>query len=99
MKLATKIAILAGINIFLAFGINWYTMTTLGPGLETDALYAGLVVPNLMMAIFSGSLANVMVPLLAVEKNLNFSQQAWNFFQLTGFFYGALAILLLCALC
>jgi len=95
LKLATKIAILAGINIFLAFAINWYTMITLGPGPETDALYAGLVVPNLMMAIFSGSLANVLVPLLAVEKDFHFSQQAWNFFQLIGFFYSALAILLL----
>jgi len=95
LKLATKIATFAGINILLAFAINWYTMTTLGPGPETDALYAGLVVPNLMMAIFSGSLVNVLVPLLAVEKGFHFSQQAWNFFQLVGFFYGALAFLLL----
>ena len=94
MKLATQIAILAGLNILLGFAINWYTMTTLGPGPETDALYAGLVVPNLMLAIFSGSLANVLVPILAVEKNFRFSQQAWNFFQLIGFFYGGLALLL-----
>ncbi len=95
MKLATKIALLAGLNVLLAFAINWYTMTTLGPGPETDALFAGLVIPNLMLAIFSGSLANVLVPILTVEKDFHFSKQAWNFFQLVGFFYTALAILLL----
>lgn len=85
---------MAGLNILLAFGFNWYTMTTLGPGFETDALYAGLVVPSFILAIFIGSLESVLVPLLATEKTGIFAKQAWTFFQGVGFFYGTAAVLL-----
>ena len=62
MKFTTTLASVAGLNILLAFGFNWYTMTTLGPGFETDALYAGLVVPNFMLAVFIGSFAGIGSP-------------------------------------
>jgi len=94
LKFTTTIGSFAAINILLAFGFNWYTMTTLGPGPETDALYAGLVIPNLILAIFIGSFESVLVPLLATEKPNSFAQQAWTFFQGVGIFYGSVAILL-----
>ena len=94
MKFTTTLAGVAGLNILLAFGFNWYTMTTLGPGPETDALYAGLVIPNFILAIFIGSLESVLVPLLATEKPETFAQQAWTFFQGVGLLYGGVAILL-----
>ena len=69
-------------------------MTTLGPGSETDALYAGLVIPTLILAIFIGSFESVLVPLLATEKADTFSQHGWTFFQGVGIFYGSVALLL-----
>ena len=94
MKLTSTLASIAGVNVILAFAFNWYTMTTLGPGPETDALYAGLVIPTMMLAIFIGSFDSVLVPLLASEKESTFSQQAWTFFQGVAFFYVGVAILL-----
>jgi len=94
LKFTITLASVAGLNIFLSFGLNWYTMTTLGPGSETDALYAGLVIPTLILAIFIGSFESVLVPLMATEKADTFSQHGWTFFQGVGIFYGSVAMFL-----
>jgi putative peptidoglycan lipid II flippase len=94
LKFTTTLGSFAAINVLLAFGFNWYTMTTLGPGPETDALYAGLVIPGLMLAIFIGSFESVLVPILATEKPDSFAQQAWTFFQGVGMLYTSVAVLL-----
>jgi putative peptidoglycan lipid II flippase len=59
MRLAILLSSLASGNILLGFIYQWYTVTTVGPGAETDALYAGMVVPQLVLAIIAGSLTNV----------------------------------------
>lgn len=94
MKLAAAIAGLAALNILLGFASNWYTLTAIGPGPETDALYAGMVVPNFLLAIFIGSFGSVMVPLLATEKTETINKEAWSFFQGIALLYCGLAALL-----
>lgn len=86
MKQSLILAWLSASNIVLGLFIQWYVITTLGVGIETDALFAGMVLPQLILALFSTSLTYVLVPILAIEDEESFRRDAWAFFlSITGF--------------
>jgi putative peptidoglycan lipid II flippase len=80
MKQTLTLATLAGFNILLSLLLQWYVITQLGVGIETDALFAGMALPQLILSVVSSSLTHVLVPLLATEDQLTFRQNAWGFF-------------------
>jgi putative peptidoglycan lipid II flippase len=80
MKQTLTLATLAGANILLSLLLQWYVITQLGVGIETDALFAGMALPQLILSVVSSSLTHVLVPLLATENELTFRQNAWGFF-------------------
>jgi putative peptidoglycan lipid II flippase len=80
MGLTLTLALLAGSNILLTLLIQWYVITKLGVGLETDALFAGMALPQIILSIVSSSLTHVLVPLLATEDEGDFGRNAWGFF-------------------
>jgi putative peptidoglycan lipid II flippase len=84
----------AASNIGIAFLYQWYVLIQLGPGMETDALFAGMTVPQLALAVISGSLMHVLVPLLAGEPADRFRHDAWGFFVLVGALFAAIAFVL-----
>jgi putative peptidoglycan lipid II flippase len=94
MRQPLLLGVLAASNIGIAFLYQWYVLVQLGPGLETDALFAGMTVPQLALAVVSGSLMHVLVPLLAGEPADRFRHDAWGFFVLVGTLFAALALLL-----
>jgi len=80
MKLTLTLGLLASSNIVLTVIFQWYVLTQLGVGIETDALFAGMALPQLVLAVVSSSLTHVLVPLLATEDEKTFGQNAWGFF-------------------
>ena len=94
MRQSFLLAFLAVCNIGMAFLYQWYVLVQLGPGMETDAFFAGMTVPQIVLAVVSGSLANVLVPLLAGEQADRFRHDSWGFFILVGGFFAAIAGLL-----
>lgn len=94
MKLAIKLGALSAANIGIAFLFQWYVLIRLGPGVETDALFAGMTIPQLVLSVISGSLMHVLVPLLAGENEDRLRHDAWGFLTLIGGLFGLLAILL-----
>ena len=94
MRQPVLLGLLAAGNIGIAFLYQWYVLIQLGPGLETDALFAGLTLPQLALAVVSGSLMHVLVPLLAGEPADRFRHDAWGFFVLVGALFAAIALLL-----
>ena len=94
MRQPLLLGVLAASNIGIAFLYQWYVLVQLGPGLETDALFAGMTVPQLALAVVSGSLMHVLVPLLAGEPADRFRHDAWGFFVLVGALFAAIAVLL-----
>ncbi len=94
MKQTVQLGALSAINIGLAFLFQWYVLTHLGPGVETDALFAGMTLPQLVLAVISGSLMHVLVPLLAGEEKEQLRHDAWGFLVLVGAMFGSLAIIL-----
>ena len=80
MRLNLTLGSLAAGNIVLTIAIQWYVVTRLGVGVETDALFAGMTVPQLVLAVVSGTLTHVLVPLLSTEKEEAFRRTSWGFF-------------------
>ncbi len=97
MKQAFQLSILSAANIGITFLFQWYALIQLGPGVETDALFAGMTIPQLVLAVISGSLMHVLVPLLAGESEDRLRHDAWGFFTLIGGLFGVLAALLYAA--
>jgi len=97
VKLAIKLGALSAANIGIAFLFQWYVLIQLGPGMETDALFAGMTIPQLVLVVISGSLMHVLVPLLSGESEDRLRHDAWGFLALIGGLFGLLAVLLYAA--
>lgn len=97
MKQAVQLGTLSAVNIGIAFLFQWYVLIQLGPGVETDALFAGMTIPQLVLAVISGSLMHVLVPLLAGESEDRLRHDAWGFLTLIGGLFGLLSVLLYAA--
>jgi len=80
MKQTITLALLAGANILVTLAFQWVVIVQLGVGIETDALFAGMAVPQLILSVVSSSLTHVLVPLLAVENELTVRRNSWGFF-------------------
>jgi putative peptidoglycan lipid II flippase len=94
MKQAIQLGTLSVANIGITFLFQWYVLTQLGPGMETDALFVGMTLPQLVLAVISGSLMHVLVPLLAGEDEDRLRHDAWGFVVLVGGLFGLLAAIL-----
>ncbi|HYK41407.1 MAG TPA: lipid II flippase MurJ, partial [Thermoanaerobaculia bacterium] len=94
MKLNVSLGVLAAANLFAALAIQWYVVTRLGVGTATDALFAGMAIPQLVLEVVSGSLMHVLVPLLATEDREAFAKTAWGLFLAIGAIFSALAVAL-----
>jgi len=93
LGLAGALAVLSGAEILLGLVYQWYFLTRLGPGTDTDAFYAGMMIPQLVLIVVTGSLMQVLVPLLAVQDDESFAQTVWTFVQGTGLVFGAVILL------
>ena len=94
MKQTLTLACLAGANILVTLLFQWYVIIQLGVGVETDALFAGMAVPQLILMVVSSSLTHVLVPLLATEDGNTFGRNAWGFFLGIGGIFTVVAVVL-----
>lgn len=89
---------ITSLNMVAVFAYQWYVVTQLGAGGGTDALFAGMVVPQLVLNVISGSLGFVLVPMLSVSDKKVRSSAIWSFaIALAAVFGGAATILWLLA--
>ena len=91
MKQAVQLGCLSAVNIGLVFLFQFYVLALLGAGVSTDALFAGMTIPQLVLAVISGSLVHVLVPLLASESEESLLRDAWAFMAIVGGGFSLLA--------
>jgi peptidoglycan biosynthesis protein MviN/MurJ (putative lipid II flippase) len=65
-----------------------------GAGAETDALFAGYALPQIVLAVLGTTLANVLVPVLAGEDGDSVHRSAWTIFTGTTLAFGVVALFL-----
>jgi len=93
MRLSITLTMFASLNVLLGFAGQWYIVTVVGISTDTDALFAGMVIPMLFYAVITGSLTHVLVPLLTTVDEKNFKQNAWDFFHGVGGLFLLVALL------
>jgi peptidoglycan biosynthesis protein MviN/MurJ (putative lipid II flippase) len=94
IALTASLSGLAAANILFSSLMYGYVLIALGPGPQTDALFASVAVPRLVLAVIGGSLANVLIPVLALQAAEDVGKSGWSLFLLAGCFFGALEMIL-----
>lgn len=81
MKTALSLAFLSVLGRGAGFISQWYILAVFGAGLQADALFAGMTVPQLVIVLTSGPLANTLVPLLSGRLDARERRSdAWTIF-------------------
>lgn len=93
MGLTLTLAGFTSASLVLGFLSQLYLVAHVGAGSTTDAFFAALTLPLLVLAVISGSLTNVLVPLFVGHADERASP-AWGFFGLAGLVFGGLALVL-----
>jgi putative peptidoglycan lipid II flippase len=81
LRLGMALSAVTFAQLAISFAIQWYTVTQLGAGADTDALYAALTVPQMVMLVLIDPVAFVLTPLLSTkherERQIVGSQIVW----------------------
>lgn len=94
MRRALWLMAITALNTGALFVYQWFVVTRLGAGKGTDALFAGMVMPQLVLNVVSGSLGYVLIPMLAVIDKEVRSSAIWTFALALAFIFGGLAVVL-----
>lgn len=98
MRHTLQIGAVSAANILSNILFQWLVLTILGPGMETDALFAGMTVPQLFAAVVSSSLTHVLIPILAGESDVDQRRDGWTLLVVCGaVFLVAMVVLILTA--
>lgn len=81
------LGLLSLLGVLSSFAVQWFLITALGAGAATDALFAAMTLPQLALAVVSGSLVNVLVPMLAGESSPKLREDSWAFVWIVGGFF------------
>lgn len=83
------------INLALQFLFQWYIITSLGAGTQTDALFGAMALPQFILVVLSGTLTMVLIPLIAKYTGDEFIKESWNYFQAVALLFTGIAVILL----
>lgn len=95
MRLALTLGSISATALAIAFVQQWFVLVAIGPGVETDAFFAGMAIPQLILAVVSGSLVHVLVPLLSGEERSKAKNDVWTLILCISAFFAAVALLLI----
>lgn len=94
MRLTLYLGSVSAINLIVNFLFQLYLLIRIGPGVTTDAFFAGSTLPIFVLSVISGSLTNVLVPLLVGENAEETRRNTWGMFLLVGLLFSVLAVAL-----
>lgn len=57
-------------NLLFIVLIQLITLIKIGPSSDTDALFAGMTIPSVILSVLVSSLTNVLVPLFVSSKSV-----------------------------
>lgn len=89
-----NIGLLSALNLLILFSYQWYIVNYFGTGTETDAFFASMTLPLLILNIVNSSLISIIVPALAKEPKKYQQKQAWKLIAKIGLHTSILAIAL-----
>jgi putative peptidoglycan lipid II flippase len=89
-----QLALMSAANIGSSLLFNWVVLVSLGAGVESDALFAAMTVPQLFASVISSSITHALTPLLAGETPDAQMRDAWSLFAICGLLFLGVAVAL-----
>jgi putative peptidoglycan lipid II flippase len=83
---------IAALNLIIRFAQLTFTLSTLGPGMATDALFAAMVLPQIALSVIVDSGVQVIIPLLSGEQDEVYRTDSWTFLWFTSGLVGLIAL-------
>jgi putative peptidoglycan lipid II flippase len=93
-KIGIQLSGLTGLQIIASFAIQWYVVTKIGAGIETDALYTGAAFPATVTVLLIESISPVLVPLLSSMPESELEDASWMLTLVLAVIFGAISIIL-----
>jgi putative peptidoglycan lipid II flippase len=84
MKQKVFLGIISATNIGITILMQWLILTGLGAGEASDALFAGMTIPQITLTIISGAMMHVLVPILAAYDGPDLKKHSWTFMTVIG---------------
>jgi putative peptidoglycan lipid II flippase len=78
LRLRLTLSALALAQIVSSFGVQWTVVARLGTHVETDALYAGMTLPQIVTTMAVESLTFVLIPLFSALPERERRRHAWS---------------------
>lgn len=69
-KTTIYLIVFSMLNLLFVVLSQLVTLLNIGPSYQTDALFAGMTIPTIILAIINGSLTNVLIPQFIVAKDI-----------------------------
>jgi putative peptidoglycan lipid II flippase len=82
MKQSLMLVLLSAGNLCLTFVFQWYFVLRVGVGAESDALMAGMTIPQVVLGVVSSTLPYVLMPVFAQVADQDMKRMAWTIFWL-----------------
>lgn len=92
--LSFYLSLITAFQILVGFGMQWYIVTYFGAGQETDALYTGATLPQVITALLIETLSVVFIPLLSANSERELHQNGWLLFLLMALLFTAISLML-----
>jgi len=92
--LSLQLSAITGLQILVSFAMQWYVITYFGAGVQTDALYTGATIPQLVTILLIESLTVVLVPLLATSSEHELRERGWFLFISVGLLFATISVVL-----
>lgn len=94
LRLGLALSVVTISQLASSFGIQWYTVVQLGAGAETDALYAGATLPQIVMVIMIQPFGFVLTPMLSVRDESQRRAAGWWLFWFVAVLCAFIALIL-----
>jgi peptidoglycan biosynthesis protein MviN/MurJ (putative lipid II flippase) len=86
--------VLTSLNVLAVFAYQWYVVAVLGAHESSDALFASMVIPQLLLSAISGSLTYVLIPILSAADEKKSVSLVWGYAAISLACFGVLALVL-----
>jgi putative peptidoglycan lipid II flippase len=94
VRLSLRLSGVTALQIFASFCIQWLVIEDIGVGTQLDALYAGVTLPQIVIAVAVDTFSFALLPLLASRREEELREQGWQLLLAVAIIFSGISALL-----
>jgi putative peptidoglycan lipid II flippase len=88
---ASRLALLTAGNLGVSFFLNWYLLSRLGASVTTDAVFAALLIPQMVVMVMISVMGKALIPHFSSMNQEDQQDSAWGLVQCSMVLFGLAA--------